>query len=120
MSENKSPFTDLKVPQPPDDLRAQVLSRAREAMEQGPRQDLWSRIWESRQLRLAWGMSVIALAVCHIVIPGPAGEPSTLSRNQSDGQDELEAITDLPRISLDVLPAFVATRPPEESEENES
>jgi len=134
---NERLFPGLKVPEPPEDLRQQVLSRARQVPERGPRHDLWELIWDSRQARLAWAASVLALAVCHLVIPvgnaGPAREPSTLARTGSDDHEELTVIADLPRLSLDAWPIVGSTRtpgvseddldtaaPPAESEENAS
>jgi len=124
MSENKSLFPGLRVPGPPKDLRRQVLNRARQAMENGPRHDFWSRIWENRQVRLAWGVSVLALVVSNLVLPvGDAGPPrrtSTLVQTEADEHEELAAITNLPKVSLDVLPVFAATGRPEETETEES
>jgi hypothetical protein len=117
---NERPFPGLRVPEPPEDLRRQVMSRARQALEIGPRQDLWARIWESRQARLAWGASVLVLAVCHLVVPvgdaGPAREPSTLARTGSDDHEELADIVDLPRLSLEARPIAASTRTPGETE----
>jgi len=113
-------FPGLRVPEPPEDLRGQVLSRARQALERGPRHDLWARIWESRPARLAWGASILALVVCHLVVPvgdgGPAGEPSTLARTESDDQEELAVIADLPTISLEAKSIAAASRVLEETE----
>jgi hypothetical protein len=123
MSENKRPFPGLSVPEPPEDLRDQVLRRAKQALDKGPRHDLWARIWESRQARLAWAVSVLALAVGHITIPvgdaGPAMEPSTLARTGSDYSEELADISNLPRLSLDALPIIDAFGDPGEGETDE-
>ena len=128
MTENKKPFDGLKVPEPPESLRDQVLSRAREAMEAGPRPDVWSRIWESRTARVAWGTSILALAVGHLAVPqgvaAPAAGQPTLARIEPAAQEELADIINLPRISFDALPmAGLGERQPEPetvSEENES
>jgi hypothetical protein len=108
------------VPEPPEELRRQVLSRAKQALEQGPRRDLWARIWESRQARLAWGVSVLALAVCHLVVPAGDGEsarePSRLARTGSADHEELAVIANLPRLSLDARPIAAATPTPAEAE----
>jgi hypothetical protein len=113
-------FPGLRVPEPPEDLRRRVLTCASQAMERGPRRDLWERIWESRPARLAWGGSVLALAICHLVVPagdgGPAREPSTLSRTGSDEQRELAVIADLPRLSLDARSIAASVRTPGETE----
>jgi len=120
MSGNKRLFPGLRVPEPPEDLRRQVLSRAKQTLETGPRRDFWERIWESRQARLAWGTAVLALTVCHFVFPlgdaGPEREPSTLARTDSDYHEELADIANLPRLVLDARPMAAATRTPEETE----
>jgi len=117
---NEPLFPGLKVPEPPEDLRRQVLNRATQALGKGPRRDLWALVWESRQARLAWGASFLALAVCHLVVPvgetGPARESSTLARTGSDGHEELAVIGNLPRLSLDTRPMAASTRTPVEIE----
>jgi hypothetical protein len=113
-------FPGLKVPEPPEDLRRHVLTRASQALDSRPRRDLWERIWESRPARLAWGGSVLALVICHFVVPvgdgGPAREPSTLARTGSDDQQELAVIADLPRLSLDARSIAASVRTPGETE----
>jgi len=117
---NEPPFPGLKVPEPPEELRLQVLSNARQAQERGPRHDLWARIWESPQVRLAWGASVLVLAVCHVVVPvgdaGPAKGPSMLARSGSDDHEELADIADLPRLYLDARPIAASGRTAEGAE----
>jgi hypothetical protein len=127
MSANKDPFPEMRVPEPPEDLRDQALSRARQAMERGPRHDLWTSVWESRQARLAWGASILALAVGHLAVPpgdpGRAMEPSALARIESDYREELADITNLPRLSLDARSITDSIRAPgdvETDEENQS
>jgi hypothetical protein len=126
-NQNEPLFPGLSVPEPPEDLRPQVLSRTRQALERRPRRDLWARLWESRQARLAWGASVLALAVCHVVVPvgdaGPARQPSTLAWTGSDDHEELTVIADLPRLSFDARPLAASTGTPLETDddlENES
>ncbi len=120
MKESDHPFRGLSVPEPPEDLRRQVLSRAKQALQEGLQQDVWERLWESRQARLAWSAAVLALAVCHLVLPGddagPAREPSTAARARSYGQEDLAGIMDLPRLSLDARPIADSTRAPVDAE----
>ncbi len=105
MSGNREPFPGLGVPEPPEDLRDRVLSRARQAMEREPRSDLWVRIWESRRARLVWSVSVLALAIGHLAVPSgessKATEPSPLASTESAYDEELAGIASLPRLSLD-------------------
>jgi hypothetical protein len=107
MNESKDPFPGLRVPKPPEVLRGRVFSKARAALQNESRRDLWARIWESRQARLAWGTSILALAVGHFMVPagetGPATEPSKLASTESHYSEELADISNLPRLSLDAL-----------------
>jgi hypothetical protein len=102
---NEDPFPGLQVPQPPEDLREQVLIRARQALASAPRRDLWSRIWESRPARVAWGTSIAALVVGHLVVPlgdsVTATEPSERARAESAEHEGLADIVNLPRLSFD-------------------
>ena len=68
-SGNEPLLPGLRVPEPPDDLRRQVLARAGQALGRDPRHDLWARLWENRRARLAWAASVLALVVGHLVAP---------------------------------------------------
>ena len=123
---NEPLFPGLRVPEPPEDLRRQVLSRAAEALGKEPRRDLWARLWESRQARLAWAASVLALAVGHLALPagnggtvvetGPASGQPTLARTLPDDQDELSVIADLPRLSFDARPVAASDRTRGENE----
>ncbi|HQR66777.1 MAG TPA: hypothetical protein PLB02_05235, partial [Thermoanaerobaculia bacterium] len=49
-----SPFSGLEASGPPPDLREKVLAVAREALAEEAGRDVWTRIWESRPLRVAW------------------------------------------------------------------
>jgi hypothetical protein len=78
------------------------------------------RVWESPQVRLAWGASVLVLAVCHVVVPvgdaGPAQESSAVARSGSDDHEELADIADLPRLYLDARPIAASARTVEGAE----
>jgi hypothetical protein len=117
---NEDLFPGLKVPEPAEDLRDQVLSRARQAMMSAPRRDLWARLWESRPARVAWGTSIVVLVVGHLVVPPgdsrPATGPSELVRAESAGHEELADIVNLPRLSLDARPNAGAVLAIEEGE----
>jgi hypothetical protein len=120
MKENERQFKGLRVPEPPEGLRRQALSRSKQALKNGARPDIWSRIWESRQARLAWGSSVVALAVCHLLLPAGgdrrAGEPSTVAERAGTYDEELAVIADLPRLTLDARTLAGAVQPVDEIE----
>src|SRR5262249_12643079 len=55
---------DLRPPTVPSELRDRTLAGARRALEQEGTHspvDVWTSLWESRPLRLAWGFSVASL-----------------------------------------------------------
>lgn len=113
-------FPGLEVPGPPDDLRRQVLDRATNAMGAEPRRDPWARLWESRPARLAWAASILALVAGHVLLPtgngtapqgtrlargdSPARVQAKATRTDGDYRDELSAIADLPKLSLEGRP----------------
>ena len=56
----------LGPPEQPRGLQERTLRGAREALAREAGRDLWTRIWESRPLRLAWAATVAVLVICHI------------------------------------------------------
>lgn len=101
---------------PPPEVRERVLTAARAARTSGPLgRDLWSRIWESRPLRLAWAATVVVLLVANVVLalhrPGGGAATAPVAAARHDGPDpELAAIAQLPPLRLDVLPSFDRSR----------
>ena len=72
-----SPFTSLRPPRAPAELRGRVLAACREAAAEKA-QGLLDRIWQSRQMRRAWLVVVIVLWLANLaVLPSPdgGGEP---------------------------------------------
>ena len=126
---NEPLLPGMTVPPPPEELRRATLARASRALESAPRPDRWSRIWESPTARLAWAASVLALAACHLLVSagdaGPVRPSSGLAQDNWAEKQELDAITDLPRLSLEAPSMAAANRALEEVEtdpeqENES
>jgi len=97
----------------PAGLRARALAAARGARRTPEPADLWSRIWASRPLRVAWVASLTAVLVAHLALslrfaPGPDLRPHVggaylVASTVPD--DELRALVDLPDIALDTLPS---------------
>jgi hypothetical protein len=92
----------LGPPQLPRGLQEKTLRGAREALARAAGPDSWTRIWESRPLRVAWAVSAGMLVICHIGITGlrsartpPAGQTAQAAR---EGNGELAAIGRLPRV----------------------
>lgn len=118
---------NLIPPQAPPELRQRVLSAARQTMGQAAPRDLWTRIWESRPIRLAWAASIGALIFGHLVIggavsAGPA-QPAIPLAAAVGADDELAEIIDLQHVTVDLprweLVARDAPSPTDTSTESE-
>jgi hypothetical protein len=125
---NRSPLAGLRLPEPPRELRRQVLDRAKQALGRVPRRDGWARLWESPRARLAWAASVLVLVVGHLVLPAGGDRSArevasarvavtgSVARSTTVPAEELAGIADLPRISLEGRPVTAAVRSRDESE----
>jgi len=71
-------------------------------MQTGPPPRLWDRLYESRQLRAAWGLTVVALAAAHVVlslIPG-SERPDTGAVAERSQTEQLYEILGLPTVEI--------------------
>jgi len=96
----------FEPPAVPARLREDVLAAARAALAAAPLQDPWARLAASPAARLAWAVSVAALAVAHVLLPRngrPEGSGAAASSSRPD--PELASIARLPRIDEHALPA---------------
>jgi hypothetical protein len=59
---------------------------------------------------------VLALATCHLLIPSGGAATTVSARDQAADQEELAAIADLPRLSLEAPSIAAANRALEEAE----
>jgi hypothetical protein len=109
----------LEEPQPPTLLRERSLARAQAAWARPPAADLWSRLWHSRTLRLAWVAMVVLLVAANVALrTGSQVRPRSVapaaSREQASLR-ELQAIVELPRLRPEYAgidaPQGRATRP---------
>jgi hypothetical protein len=103
------PFAGLSPPGPPAEARGRVLALAREALAEPVAPDVWTRIWGSRPLRLAWAACVLILIVGHLLISVRAprrGAVPALPAAGSSGElgRELAAVATLPPIDLAAEP----------------
>jgi len=83
-------------------LKGRVLAAAAEGMETGPAPRLWDRLYESRQLRAAWGVSVVALAAAHLVlslIPG-SERPESGAVAERSQTEQLYEILGVPTVEI--------------------
>jgi anti-sigma-K factor RskA len=98
---------DLDTPEPPSALKSMVLQATAEALNRPPAPDIWTRIWDSRPLRLAWAATVSALIAGHLAVTAVQQQPEppamTVS-NLTEVDQELAEISDLPRLRLAVRP----------------
>jgi hypothetical protein len=112
----------LAPPEPPHGLQERVLRGARQALAREAGRDVWTRIWESRPLRIAWAVSAGVLVICHIGITEvrstrtpTAGQTARAAR---EGNGELAAFGGLARLDEKARPLLgaAAYRLVEESE----
>lgn len=98
----------LTPPEPPRGLEEKTLRGARQALAREAGRDLWTRIWESRPLRVAWAVSAGVLVICHIGITEvrSARTPAAgqTARAVREGNGELAAIGRLPRLDEHARP----------------
>jgi hypothetical protein len=101
-------LSKLQPPEPPSALEARVLRGAREALAREAERDIWTRIWESRPLRLAWGISVSVLVICNVALgelrAGRRGPATPPPGSVHEGYRELTAVERLPRLDEDAQP----------------
>jgi hypothetical protein len=101
--DERSPLSGLRSSEPPAELRASVLSAAREALAAEAERTVWDRIWESRVLRLAWVAATAGLLLGHVLVTiEPEGRteapaPETARADRVD--DDLREIVRLPRVA---------------------
>jgi len=100
----------LVPPEPPGELHGEVMRAASAALAREAPRDLWTRIWESRSLRVAWATGVLLLLLANALVPR-ATSPSGMRGTAPAAGDELDSIAHLPRIDLDTLPAIGGAAP---------
>jgi hypothetical protein len=105
-------LSGLVPPELPHELQERVLRGARRALAHEAGRDVWTRIWESRPLRVAWALSVVVLAVCHFGITelrsGPASAARQAAQSGRAGNGEVAAIGRLPRLDENARPLIGA------------
>lgn len=71
-------FVGLMPPAPPEELKNTVLGAAHTAWENEPEEELWTRLWYHRGLRLAWAGAVMLLVVGHFFVASGNSRPEVL------------------------------------------
>jgi hypothetical protein len=112
--DGEAPFSGLLPPAPPAALRERVLQKARVALAREGVSDVWTRIWESRPLRVAWVAATLLLVVAHLVItvrpPAPARRASEPAAAPAwDPAGELAAVAGLSPLNEELLPRLDAS-----------
>lgn len=100
-NEERDVLTMFGVPQAPNNLKQRVLEAASEALKEAPGPSLWDFLWESRPLRVTWGVVIVGLVVANVVIsfpatPQPRAEIATIRGEFKDLRKEL----DLPSVEV--------------------
>jgi hypothetical protein len=102
------PFAGLAPPGLPPELRERVLAVAREALAGPGEPDVWTRIWESRPLRIVWAVAASLLVIANIGISGKRPSGVAVSRHDArverDMTRELSSLVALPPIDETVRP----------------
>ena len=107
----------LNPPEVPNGLCERAMSAAARGLgEDALPADVWSRLWHSRSLRLAWTVSIAALVAGHVLLSLHRTERHAVERPAAGGtvstQDpEIRAIAALPRIDLEAIPAMDGAAP---------
>lgn len=65
----------LEPPTPPPGLREVALRAGRTAMAERPEPDAWALLFQSRVLRAAWALAVVALAATHALVSTHSPSP---------------------------------------------
>ncbi|MCB1037318.1 MAG: hypothetical protein KDD47_26040, partial [Acidobacteria bacterium] len=108
------PFKGLEPPSPPPDLRRKALASAYQAMEE-MKDDVWTRLWNARPLRLAWLCATALLLLGHLsasrLIRGSGKPGAPFAASSSLPSQELAEVMDLPPIRLDARAFFGSAAP---------
>ena len=98
----------LSLPEPPAELRDRAVSAAAAALAIDRTCDVWTRMWTSSSLRLAWTAAVLTLLVANVAVtlrsrPSPGTEGARVSTSAARLPAELAEIANLPPIDPGVL-----------------
>ncbi len=93
----------MEPPVPPPELRELALRPAVQALQRPAVPDLWTRLWQSRPLRLAWAGCTTLLLLGHLVVTLLQAKPITSQPPgrlfaHSPSDPELAEIVELPRL----------------------
>jgi len=119
-------FEGLHVPHAPAELRRRVLDAVAESDHRDASPTIWDRLWESRPLRVAWGLATLGLLLANAGLslptsaPRSEGDTRTADRSQVREARELLALPQV-EISPRAEARFLQTTPrPEPTEAPDS
>lgn len=100
-------FRGLESPEAPTELHKRTMHAALDALARPAVPDIWTRLWQSRALRLAWTCCVALLAIGHIAVTPLSTGVVTVAikptaRQPIESIDEVSALARLPRLDLGV------------------
>jgi hypothetical protein len=111
--EGDFPFSGLEPPAPPPALRERVLLRAHSVLARDAATDVWTRLWESRPLRLAWSAATLLLVAAHVALtvrpPARGGRVTAPVAASADPTAELAAVAGLAPLNEALLPRLDAS-----------
>jgi len=111
MRDDRDPLDGAGPPLPPAELRARVLAAVGPVLAHEP-VGRWTRIWQSRPLRISWAAAMALLALAHVALslraPRREGPPVVASVPRDNEraarprhEPELARAISLPRIDPD-------------------
>jgi hypothetical protein len=93
-----------------------VLAGSNAAIQRTPQMDapgIWSQLWCSTPLRIAWAATVVVLLLAHLGLSIDSTHPRATPTNEpayliagTPSDTELADIVSLPRLSIDRDPSF--------------
>ena len=111
----------LRVPRAPAELERRVLDAASAASDRSTmRPTIWDRLWESRPLRVAWGLATLGLLLAHagLSLAPDASRPGNNARAADRRQArEIRELLALPRVEISprAEARFLVTKPRSET-----
>jgi hypothetical protein len=124
--DDPDPFEGMRAPRAPSDLSPRVLTAARRALAARARKTIWDRWWESRPLRLAWGVACLVLVLGHLLIsafPNPTDSPARSVRARRGETEGLRGVLSMPSLGISaraealVFGSAILSDEPEQSDE---
>ena len=105
----RDPLTHHRVPSPPPELEALVLSAAAEAASAALQPDWAARLWASTAARMLWAATICALLLGHTLANRPL--PGVVLADDTASARALATLLDLPAHSFATIAAAMRRLP---------